>query len=74
MNRRFQSALIASLAVVTLGLTGCASAQGAGAADSGKLTYEDSPLNEYLSAAYGEYDEEQAIALVFFKQVKPTLR
>ena len=62
MNRRFQSALIASLAVVTLGLTGCASDQGAGAADSGKLTYEDSPLNEYLSAAYGEYDEEQAIA------------
>ena len=62
MNRRLQSAIIASLAVVAVGLTGCASNQGGEAAAGGKLSYEDSPLNKYLSAGYGEYDEDTAIA------------
>lgn len=62
MNRRLQSAIIASLAVAALGLTGCASDGGGGAGAGGKLSYEDSPLNKYLSAAYGEYDEDKAIA------------
>lgn len=62
MNRRLQTALIATMAVAALGLTGCASDAGGGTGAGGELTYEDSPLNKYLSAAYGDYDEEQAIA------------
>lgn len=62
MNRRSQTVIIASIAVAALGLTGCASDAAGGTGAGGALTYEDSPLNKYLSAAYGNYDEDEVIA------------
>lgn len=64
MNRRLQTAIIATITVAALGMTGCASNAGGGAASGsgGKLTYEDSPLNKYMSAVYGDYDDDEALA------------
>lgn len=42
--------LLASAAAVALVLTGCTSG---GSGDGGELTYEDSPLNVYMSAVWG---------------------
>ena len=44
------------------GSTGRASEAGGETGASGKLTHEDSPLDKYMSAAYGDSDEEKAIA------------
>lgn len=46
-----------SLSIVSvLALSGCA---GAGSGGGGELSYEDSPLSTYMTALYGDFDQEK---------------